>query len=162
MSAVRRRAAASQSLQPASDVGCRLRRESSSPLAAERQIVRQTNSKDGHDDMSLPVSIQDVVMAIDLPDNDCRSYLNTDTGEIVTATDEDRRLVENMEDFGTSLADDRHRSEVLEALRGRGAFRMFKSTVHRLGIEQDWCRHRDAAFERIAKAWLEANGVAYR
>jgi len=153
--------------------------------------------------MGLPVSIRDVVEAIDLPNNDWQSYLNADTGEIVTVTDEDRRLVEHdedaddlpdwqrdmlpkvrqalesdrflelpgsfeihewsiMEDFGASLASEQLRGEVLDALRGRGAFRMFRSTIQRLGIEKDWYRHRDSAFERIAREWLEANGVPYR
>lgn len=48
--------------------------------------------------MALPVSLQDVVEAMDLPNTDWQSYLNRDTGEIVTVTDEDRRLVEDGED----------------------------------------------------------------
>jgi hypothetical protein len=153
--------------------------------------------------MGLPVAIRDVVEAIDLPNNDWHSYLNADTGEIVTVTDEDRRLVEDgedpddlpdwqretlpkvrealesarflelpgsfeihewsiMEEFAASLPTERSRADTLDALRGRGAFRMFRSTIQRLGIEKDWHRHRDAALERIAKKWLEANSVPYR
>jgi hypothetical protein len=67
-----------------------------------------------------------------------------------------------MQEFGSDLANERLRGEVLDALSGRGAFRMFRSTTHRLGIEKDWYRYRDAAFERIAKDWLEANNVPYR
>ena len=153
--------------------------------------------------MGLPVSIREVVEAIDLPNNDWHSYLNAETGEIVTVTDEDRRLVEDredpdnlpdwqremlpkvrealesdrflelpgsfeihewsiMEEFAASVTSELLRGEILEALRGRGAFRMFRSTIRRLGIENDWYRHRDMAFERVAKEWLEANGVPYR
>lgn len=148
--------------------------------------------------MGLPVSIREVVEAMDLPNTEWHSYLNADTGEIVTVTDEDQQLVEAdegpeelpeqqrvrealesdrflelpgsfeihewsiMEAFGSSLEDARLQGEVLDALRGRGAFRMFRSTVRRLGIENDWYRYRESAFERIAREWLEANGVPYR
>ncbi|AGA33969.1 hypothetical protein TVNIR_2326 [Thioalkalivibrio nitratireducens DSM 14787] len=153
--------------------------------------------------MALPVSIQEVVDAMQLPNDDWCSYLNVDTGEIVTVTDEDRRLVEDdvalddvpvwqrevlpkarealesdrflplpgpfdihewsiMEEFADGLSDEDSRAEVLDALRGRGAFRHFRSTIERLGIESDWYRYRDSAFERIAKEWLDANNVPYR
>jgi hypothetical protein len=45
--------------------------------------------------MSIVVSLTDVVDAMDLPNDDWNSYLNPKTGEIVTVTDEDRRLVED-------------------------------------------------------------------
>ncbi|AHE97675.1 UPF0158 family protein [Thioalkalivibrio paradoxus] len=153
--------------------------------------------------MALPVSIQDVVDAMQLPNDDWCSYLNVDTGEIVTVTDEDQRLIEGdvdlddvpawqrealpkarealesdrflalpqpfdihewsiMEEFADGLSDEDSRADVLDALRGPGAFRRFRSTIERLGIESDWYRHRDLAFERIAKDWLEANNVPYR
>jgi len=153
--------------------------------------------------MAFPVPLREVVDAIDLPDNDWRSYLNVDTGELVTVTDEDLRLVEEgadpdelpgwqaehlptvrealesdrflvlpgsfdihewsiMEDFAYGLSDEESRAEVLDALRGRGAFRNFRSTIGRLGIARDWYRYRESAFEGIAKEWLEAHNVPYR
>jgi hypothetical protein len=45
--------------------------------------------------MGIVVSLKDVVDAMDLPNSDWTSYLNPKTGEIVTVTDEDRRLVED-------------------------------------------------------------------
>jgi len=153
--------------------------------------------------MALPVSIREVVDAIDLPNNDWCSYLNVDTGELVSVTDEDRRLVEEgvdpdelpgwqaenlpavrealesdrflvlpgsfeihewsiMEEFAYGLSDEESRAEVLGALRGRGAFRNFRSTIGRLGIERDWYRYRESALEGIAKEWLEAHNVPYQ
>ena len=153
--------------------------------------------------MALPVSLRDVVEAMDLPNNDWQSYLNPVTGEIVTVTDEDRRLVEDgedldklpdwqretltrvrevleserflalpgsfdvhewsiMEQFAQSHSNARQRDEMLDPLHGRGAFRMFRSAIRRLGIEDDWQRFRDSAFQEIAKDWLEAHGIAYR
>ena len=45
--------------------------------------------------MTVVVSLQEVVDAMDLPNDEWTSYLNPKTGEIVTVTDEDRRLVED-------------------------------------------------------------------
>jgi hypothetical protein len=67
-----------------------------------------------------------------------------------------------MDELADGLSNEESRAELLDALRGRGAFRHFRSTIERLGIESDWYRHRDSAFERIAKDWLEANNVPYR
>jgi hypothetical protein len=44
--------------------------------------------------MTAEVSLQDIVAAMDLPNAEWASYLDPETGEIVTVTDEDRRLLE--------------------------------------------------------------------
>ena len=62
---------------------------------------------------------------------------------------------------GKSEVSARQRDELLDSLRGRGAFRMFKSTIQQLRIEEEWLRFRDSAFEEIAKEWLESNGLEY-
>ena len=153
--------------------------------------------------MAITVKLSDVVEAMDLPNQDWQSYLNPDTGEIVTVTDEERRLVEDgenlddlpgwqqetlpkarealeshrflvlpgsfeihawsiMERFAQGQSGDRQADELLHSLHGRGAFRMFRSAVRRLGLEDDWYRFRESAFEDIAKDWLEAHSMAYR
>jgi hypothetical protein len=66
-----------------------------------------------------------------------------------------------MERFAMQLTDSRQREELLDALHGRGAFRMFKSTARRLGVEEQWHRFRDAAFDEIASEWLKSNGIEY-
>ena len=52
-------------------------------------------------------------------------------------------------------------SELLDALSGRGAFRMFRAALTRARIEDEWERFREAAFVAIATAWLDAHGTAY-
>src|SRR5687767_10416499 len=44
--------------------------------------------------MAIVVSLQDIVQAIDLPNREWQSYLDTATGEIVLVTDEDERFLE--------------------------------------------------------------------
>ena len=67
-----------------------------------------------------------------------------------------------MERFCRSIEDDESRRELLDAISGPGAFRHFKSTVRRMGIEDRWYRYRDQALARIARDWLEANEIPYR
>jgi len=66
-----------------------------------------------------------------------------------------------MERFAQSVADEEACDELLTALHGSGAFRYFKDTVHRLGIEQDWYRFRDEAFREIAREWLRAHDIPF-
>ena len=68
---------------------------------------------------------------------------------------------EIMRDFCYSLADERLRSELLDAIHGSGTFRHFGNTVHYRGIQQDWYRFRQQALEQIARDWLEENEIPY-
>jgi hypothetical protein len=153
--------------------------------------------------MTPRVKLRDVIEGMDLLSEDWQSYLDPETGEIVTVTDEARRLAEDedvdledladweqeslaaarrvlesdrflplpdkfeinewsiMEEFAEGRPNARQRGELLDSIHGRGAFRMFKSAIRRLGIEQEWYRFRDSEIEQIAKDWLEENGVEY-
>lgn len=51
-----------------------------------------------------------------------------------------------MEDF----AYEHNSPELFEAIDCRGAFRHFKSTVRRLGLEQEWYQFRDVKYRRVA------------
>lgn len=66
-----------------------------------------------------------------------------------------------MERFAMGLDDPGARDAALTALRGRGAFRYFKDTVHRLGLAPAWYAHRDSAYLDVARAWCEANGIEH-
>jgi hypothetical protein len=154
--------------------------------------------------MGVMVSLKAIVDAMDLPNEEWVSYLNPTTGEIVTVTDEDRRLAEDedldeerlpewereslriaravlesgdclalpdtfeihewalMARFSNSHARDDRRDALLDAIHGPGAFRMFRSTIRRLGIEDEWFAFRQSAFEDIAKDWLEAHEIPYQ
>ncbi|HEY1495549.1 MAG TPA: UPF0158 family protein [Candidatus Solibacter sp.] len=76
----------------------------------------------------------------------------------------DKREVDEwsiMEEFSESVKNARIRDELLNAIRGAGAFRYFKDTVKRHRIEQEWYAFRDAALRQIAIDWCEENGLAY-
>jgi Uncharacterised protein family (UPF0158) len=66
-----------------------------------------------------------------------------------------------MERFCLSQDDDRLRDRLLDAIRGRGAFRRFKDLAYKTRIEQDWYRYRDAALKRIAADFLEAHNIPF-
>jgi hypothetical protein len=150
----------------------------------------------------VEVSLQDVVAQMDLLNDESTAYLNRRTGELVTVTDEEQRLVEGEEDpdnlpdwqsenlpkvrevlgsdeflalpdkfeiheyrimerFTLEREDTGLRDELLQAIRGRGAFRRFKEVIHERGVAGDWYTYREQALEDIATEWLEANGIAY-
>jgi len=67
-----------------------------------------------------------------------------------------------MERFAISQTARSIRTELINAIHGRGAYRMFKDTVRRLGVEEAWFAFRKTAFEDIAKDWLEENGIDYQ
>jgi len=60
-----------------------------------------------------------------------------------------------------SLDSERLRGRLLDAIRGRGAFRRFKDLAQACGILDDWYRFRDDALKKIAAEFLEVNGIAY-
>ena len=65
-----------------------------------------------------------------------------------------------MERFANGL-DAAARDALLGALRGRGAFRYFRDTVHRLGLAKAWYAFRDERYREVARAWCEAHGIAH-
>lgn len=45
------------------------------------------------------------------------------------------------------------------AIRGRGAFRMFKDTAARLGLLDQWYAFRDARYRDLAREWCKENEI---
>jgi hypothetical protein len=66
-----------------------------------------------------------------------------------------------MRDFARSL-EGAEQADLLDALRGPGAFRHFKSGLDRLGLREEWFRFRHEAFVGIASGWLEENEVEFQ
>jgi len=66
---------------------------------------------------------------------------------------------EIMNRFGQSLANAAHGAEIAGAIRGHGAFRLFKATIYRLGIEKAWFASKTNALEDLARDWLDTHGL---
>lgn len=67
-----------------------------------------------------------------------------------------------MRRFSDAVQDPRLASELAEAIHGVGAFRMFKSTIRRLKIEQPWYDFHQESLEEIARAWCEDHGIPWK
>jgi Uncharacterised protein family (UPF0158) len=67
-----------------------------------------------------------------------------------------------MQDFALEEEQCRCRAELTSVIQGDGAFRRFKHAIQQLGLEDAWYRYREAAFEQVAREWLEENKIPYR
>ena len=67
-----------------------------------------------------------------------------------------------MEMFSSEFPDPRISEILLEKIRGAGAFRRFKATIHHHGIEKSWYAFRDAAYKEFAIDWLEGHAIPYQ
>jgi hypothetical protein len=66
-----------------------------------------------------------------------------------------------MERFAEGVQADAASARLLRAIRGRGAFRYFRDLARELGLADEWYAYRDRAYEEVAIAWCEANGIEY-
>ncbi len=66
-----------------------------------------------------------------------------------------------MEEFCGSIKNDRVSNALYSAIQGRGAFRRFKDTIARFGVEDDWYKFREEALRQIAIEWCEENEIMY-
>jgi len=67
-----------------------------------------------------------------------------------------------MEEFVLSLKDRRASELLYTSIKGKGAFRRFKDTLHRLQLADEWYVYRDAALRQVAIDWCESNQVQFR
>jgi hypothetical protein len=152
--------------------------------------------------MAIVISLREVIEAMETTNEDCVSYLDPETGEIITVTEEERHLVEEeslenvpewqremlpkiraalesdrflelpdrfdihewsiMDEFSRAQGSERIRQELADAIHGAGAFRIFRSAIRRLGLEQSWYQFRDEALAEIARNWLEEHKLSYK
>jgi hypothetical protein len=144
--------------------------------------------------VATKVRLHEVLAALELATDEMSSYVNIDSGEVLTVSHEDLRFAEEgadrdmpewqremvaeakrvldseewlelpshfeiheweiMKRFGDSLASASSRADIMDAIHGSGAFRVFKSTIRRLGIEKAWFAYKQQALEDMARAWL--------
>ena len=66
-----------------------------------------------------------------------------------------------MSDFADTVTDRRKNELLCVALEGKGAFRRFKDTLHRVGLIEQWYAFRRAAYVELAREWCEENEIPY-
>jgi len=153
--------------------------------------------------MPLPVKLSEVIDGLEMADDNFKSYINRNTGEVASVSDEEagwveeeeepgedwpdwqvqaladaRRILDSdefirlptkfdihewsiMERFARSLDNKDDSDHLLDAIHGRGAFRMFKSIIARMGLREAWFKFRYDALAEIAIEFLEEHGIPY-
>ena len=53
-------------------------------------------------------------------------------------------------------------NDLSRSLSGKGAFRKFKDSLKRHGIDKIWCAYKDGEYKEIAREWCEENGISWR
>ena len=88
------------------------------------------------------------------------AVLNDESGRYIALPDPfDIHEWQMMDDFARQIEDADASAELRNAIRGRGAFRMFKATADRLGLVQQWYDYRDARYREIAIQWCKDHDV---
>lgn len=64
-----------------------------------------------------------------------------------------------MRQFAESLNDAKQAALLGDAIRGGGAFRRFKNSVARMGLEKMWDAFRDNAVKQIMLEWCDEHGI---
>lgn len=91
-----------------------------------------------------------------------RAIVSDNGGRFIDAPDKfDFHEYRQMELFIASLTARGAAAQLSEAIRGSGAFRMFRSTLRRLGLEDRWYRYRAEAMKQFVIEWAEANHVTW-
>ena len=149
------------------------------------------------------IHLKDVIREMDVFGEEYRTFLNIQTGEFVTLSNEELGAAEEgesladfpewrcesirkadevlstddyrelpskfdiheysiMERFCYTVEDDELSHCLLNSIRGRGAFRYFKATLHEHGIVENWYEYRDQVFKEIAIDWLNSYNLEYK
>ena len=134
----------------------------------------------------MKVKLSDMINAIASIDRYSEYFLDKETGDLVYINDmamtaDEKEAAYNaldehgfyrlptsfdiheygiMEEFVVSLPSFA-RDRLSDAIIGKGAFRRFKNTVRRLGIEEQWYEWRDNAYRRLAIDWCEDCGLEF-
>jgi hypothetical protein len=154
--------------------------------------------------MNPPAKLSELIMALDMPTEEFRTYFDRKTGTLVSVesimlssledgeeenpddfsdwqkeeyetareivADDSGRFIPPpdkyefheyrvMEEFIRSIEDKKAANQLWRAIDGRGAFRYFKDTLHRLGIQQLWYDYLEEAQREFVIEWAEENGV---
>ena len=153
--------------------------------------------------MAATLHLNDIIDALEMQFDESLSYLDVDSGQVVTVSEALLREAEEhgdeepdlpdwqkdeweiakkipstdrfrplptkfdvhewgiMQEFSHSMESEGIREDLSRAIHGAGAFRNFKDTVRRLGIEPAWFAFRTDALRQIALDWCEENQIPW-
>ena len=66
-----------------------------------------------------------------------------------------------MVNFTETIEDDKKRDWFENAIRGKGAFRRFRATLERFGMETEWYNYLETSHRELAIEWCEQHGIVY-
>lgn len=69
---------------------------------------------------------------------------------------------EIIEAFSYSIKDEQVRRQVLNAIRGRGAFRRFREHIEYQGLLEDWYKYKSDWYAEIAREWCKEHDILYK
>ena len=67
-----------------------------------------------------------------------------------------------MDRFSVTLKDARLRNDFHAAIRGAGAFRLFKRLLTEYNLWDAWNRFKQVELRQMAIQWCEENGITFR
>lgn len=123
----------------------------------------------------MKVNLLDVIDAIDTINEAETYFYSIQDEEIVYALDdgEDEEFFiplptkqevndcQNMVNFTETIEDDKKRDWFENAIHGKGAFRRFRATLERFGMETEWYDYLEACHRELAIEWCEQHGIVY-
>ena len=123
----------------------------------------------------MKVNLLDVIDAIDTINEDETYFYSIQDEEIVYVLEDDEddeffiplptkeevNDYQNMVNFTESIEDDKKRDWFENAIHGKGAFRRFRATLERFGMETEWYDYLEACHRELAIEWCEQHGVVY-
>lgn len=123
----------------------------------------------------MKVNLMDVIDAIDTINEDETYFYSIQDEEIVYVLEDDEddeffiplptkeevNDYQNMVNFTETIEDDKKRDWFENAIRGKGAFRRFRATLERFGMETAWYDFLEASHRELAIEWCEQHGIVY-
>jgi hypothetical protein len=156
--------------------------------------------------MAVEVNLGAIIEALEQANDSISSYLDVETGEVHSITEEEFALAEDpqtaiedlpdwqretvelarniqqhegkrylalpdkfdvhewaiMDRFSESLREARLRNDLHGAIRGAGAFRLFKRLLTEYNLWDAWNQFKEIELRQIAMQWCEEHGIIFR
>ena len=130
----------------------------------------------------MQVRLEDVIIAIEqtdiehqfhyyIPEERIVFFDDSDDEEYLEAFNNDELIAlpsssqkqdyKMMQDFIKEKTYGEAKEWLIEAIKGTGAFRRFRSTLDRFNITNIWYEYRDQAYEKLAIDWCNYHGIEY-